>query len=89
MNANYQGSVFKGCLFKYSTNTISPTDAKQSNGKGDMGLWTSPGVLVRDQFRFVLVDYSDEYVMKSQINKISGKLNYSFIWMTQYVVKTR
>jgi hypothetical protein len=27
--------------------------------------------------------------MKSRIYKISGKLNYSFIWMTQYVVKTR
>jgi hypothetical protein len=32
MNDNYLGSVIKIHLFEYSTNTISPTEAKYANG---------------------------------------------------------
>ena len=64
MNDYYQGSGTKVRLFKHLTNTISPTDAKYSNGMENEVLVRSPGVLVGVRFHFVLVDYSDEYQMQ-------------------------
>jgi hypothetical protein len=43
MNDNYLGSLRKVCLFKHSTNTISPTDAKKANGMEDKALVGSIG----------------------------------------------
>jgi hypothetical protein len=48
MNDYYQGSEIKVCLFKHSTNTISPTDAKKTNEMENKAQLRSPGVLVRD-----------------------------------------
>jgi len=47
INDNFQGSVIKVHLFKHSTNTISSTDAKLSNGMENKALGRSRGVLVR------------------------------------------
>jgi len=47
MNDHYQGSEIMVRLFKHSTNTISPTDAKKSNGMENQAQMKSPGVLVR------------------------------------------
>jgi len=69
MNDNYQGSEIKICLFKYSTNNISPTDAKQANGVENKVQLRSLGVLVRVQFHFVLDDYCNESKMKSIENR--------------------
>jgi len=68
MNDNYQGSEMKVPLFKHSTNTISPTDAKWAIGMENKAQLRSPGVLVRIRFHFVLDDYSDEYEMIAMVN---------------------
>jgi len=69
MNDNYLGSVIMVHLFTYSTIKISPTDPKYSNGMDNKALLRSLGVLVRAQFHLVLVDYTDEYAVKSMINR--------------------
>jgi len=56
MNDNYLGSVLKVHLFNHSTNTISPTNENRQMVWRIRHSW---GVLVRAQFHFVLVDYSD------------------------------
>ena len=68
-NHNDLGSVIKVRLLEHSTNTVSPTDVKQSNDMDDDALVGSPGVLVRVQFHFVLDDYGDEYGMNSMIKR--------------------
>jgi len=82
---NYWGSVFKVCLFKHPTNTVSPTDAKLSNCLENKVLGNSPGVLVRVQLHLMLVDYCNEYEMKSMINRylvnwIIASLWWSNMW---------
>ena len=68
MNDNYLGSVMKLRLFKHSTNTITPTDAKSANGMENEAQWRSPGVLVIIRFCSMLDDYSDEYEMMAMVN---------------------
>jgi len=70
MNDDYHGSVIKVCIFKHSTKRVSPTDAKYANGMENKVLRRSPGVLVRVQLLFVLVDYFNEYEMKSMMNRL-------------------
>jgi len=69
MNNNYQGSKIKVRLFNHSTNTISPTDGKESTAMENKAQLRSRGVLVRVQFHFVLVDYCDEYEMMLMVNR--------------------
>jgi len=69
MNKNHQANKIKVCLIKHSPNTISPTNAKYSNGMEKKAQLRSPGVWVRVQFHFVLIDYCDEYEMKSMVNR--------------------
>jgi len=66
MNDNYLVSVIKVRLCKHSTNKISPTDENRQMVWRIRHSW---GVLVRARFHFVLVDYADEYGMKSMINR--------------------
>jgi hypothetical protein len=65
MYVNNRSGVVNAWLFKHSTNTISPTDAKLSNGMDNKAQLTSPGVLVSFGFQIVVVDYCDEYEMMS------------------------
>jgi len=69
INNNHQGSEIKVHLFGYLTNTISPDDAKQSNSVENKALVRIPRVLVRIPFNFMLVNRSDEYEMKSTVDR--------------------
>ena len=85
MNDHYQGSEIMVRLFKHSTNTISPTDAKKSNGMENQAQMKSPGVLVRVWSHFVLVDYSDESEMMSMVHRylvnwILASFGWSHMW---------
>jgi hypothetical protein len=68
INENDQGSEIKISHLKHSTNTISPTDAKQANEMDNIAQLRSPGALVRLQFHFVLDDYSDKYEIMAMVN---------------------
>jgi len=70
INDHDQGSEMKVCLFKHSTNSISPTDANQANGMESKAQLRSPGVFVRIRFHFVLDDLSDEYEMMAMVTDI-------------------
>jgi len=80
MNNNYPGSEIKILLFNHSTNTISLTDAKTSNGMENKGWLRSPGLFVRVCLLFVLADYSDEYKTMSTVNWIIASFRWTNMW---------
>jgi hypothetical protein len=69
MNNNYLARVIKVRLFKQSTNTVSPTDAKKANKRNNQAQLRSKETLVGVRFHFVFDNYSDEYEMMAMVNR--------------------